>query len=93
MQLDMPSYMQYLTFVLHAIAFRPFIYVDLYTRQSSSKFQGAQDIDFNKKYLEAILPGIRLFRAQSVISPKRVLKGKSTFKKCVSGYWQDIYTA
>jgi len=46
--------MQYFTFVFHAISFRSFIYIDLYMCHSSSKFQGAQGMDF----IEAILPGI-----------------------------------
>lgn len=77
--------MQYFTFVFHAIAFRPFIDVDLYIYHSSGKFQHAQDKSTKSSWKQFFL-GFRLAGAQSVTALKRVLKGKSTFKKSVSGY-------
>lgn len=77
--------MQYFTFVFHAIAFRPFIYVELYIYHSSDKFQRAEDKSIKSSWKQFFL-GFRVAGAQSVTALKRVLKGRFTFKKSVSGY-------
>lgn len=92
-QLDISSHMQYFTLAFHPIAFRPYIYTELYICQSSGKFQGAQEMDFYEKYLEAILSGIWTSQSAEYYIPRKSFKGEVHFQECVSGHREVPYTA